>query len=363
MIDLNQYLRLMVSKEASDLFFTTDAPPQIKINGVMRAVGETRLPPGITISLMEELLSDREQAEFRSELEMNFAHEVKGIGRFRVNLMYQRGDVALVFRYILHDIPSIEELGLPPVLNRLVMEKTGLLLVVGSTGSGKSTTLASMIDYRNSTSTGHILTIEDPIEFSHDHKRSMVNQREVGLDTHSYANALLNAMREAPDVIMIGEIRDRATMQEAIRYSETGHLCLATLHSTTASQAIQHVSNFFHDNEVKKINMDLSVNLIGVVAQRLVRDINQEFVPATEILINTPYVSELIASGDHKTLREAIEKSSDKSAHTFDMSLIRLFKEGKITKEAALANAYSRNNLNLQISLGDQDRGQQTFIN
>ena len=363
MIDLNQYLRLMVNKEASDLFFSTNAAPQIKINGVMRAIGETRLPRGETEELAASLLSEKDLIKFKEELEANFAYEVEGLGRFRVNIMYQRGDVALVFRYIRQTIPSVEDLGLPPVLERMVMEKSGLVLIVGATGSGKSTTLASMIDYRNTNSTGHILTIEDPIEFSHPHKRSMVNQREVGIDTHSYGAALMNAMREAPDVIMIGEIRDRATMEEAIRYSETGHLCLATLHSTSAPQAVQHVCNFFDDSEMKKVNMDLSVNLRAVVAMRLVRNLDQEFIPATEILINTPYVSDVIATGDHKALRDAMEKSTDKSAHSFDMCLLRLFKEGKISKETALANAYSRNNLNLQINLGGEDSSSPTFIN
>lgn len=352
MIDLNPYLKLMVTKQASDLFFTTGACVQVKIDGVMRPIGDTRLEPGATEAVTRELLSDEEMAHLKSDLEMNFAHEVDGIGRFRVNIMWQRGDLALVFRYIREEVPSVEELGLPAVLNSLVMEKTGLVLIVGSTGSGKSTSLASMLDYRNTNTTGHILTIEDPIEFSHSHKRSIVNQREVGIDTHSYESALKNAMREAPDVIMIGEIRDRDTMEQAIRYSETGHLCLATLHSTSAPQAIAHVCNFFDDTELRRINMDLSVNLKGVVAQRLVRDTNQKYAPATEVLINTPFVSELIANGDHKSLRDAMENSSDTASHTFDTSLYELYQAGRISRETALANAYSKNNLDLKIRFG-----------
>lgn len=352
MIDLNPYLKLMVTKQASDLFFTTGACVQLKIDGVMRPIGDSRLEPGATAAVVDQLLSAEELELLRCELEMNLAHEVDGIGRFRVNILWQRGDLAIVFRYIREHIPSVVDLGLPSVLNSLVMEKSGLVLIVGSTGSGKSTSLAAMLDYRNSTVTGHILTVEDPIEFSHAHKRSIVNQREVGIDTLSYGQALKNAMREAPDVIMIGEIRDKDTMEQAIRYSETGHLVLATLHSTSAPQAIQHVCNFFDESELRRVNSDLSVNLKGVVAQRLVRDVNQKYAPATEVLINTPYMAELIANGEHNGLREAMESSSDSASHTFDASLLTLFKEGRISRETALQNAYSKNNLDLQIRLG-----------
>lgn len=352
MIDINPYLKLMVNKQASDLFFTTDACVHVKVNGVMRPVGDKRLTSGATQYITEQLLDQEQMSRLNLDLEMNFAHEVPDIGRFRVNILWQRGELALVFRYIREHIPTVEALNLPGFLNSLVMKPNGLVLIVGSTGSGKSTTLASMIDHRNSTATGHILTLEDPIEFSHKHKRSIVNQREVGIDTHSYSSGLMNAMREAPDVIMIGEIRDRNTMEQAIRYSETGHLCLATLHSTSASQAVQHICNFFDDSELRKINMDLSINLQAIVAQRLVRDVDQHFTPVTEVLINTPHVSELIANGDHKDLREAMENSSDDESHTFDVSLYELFQAGRITRETALANAYSRNNLELKIRFG-----------
>lgn len=352
MIDLNPYLKLMVTKQASDLFFTTGACVQLKIDGVLRPIGDDRLEPGATADVVRQLLSPEDLELLKRDLEINFAYEVDGVGRFRVNVLWQRGDLAIVLRYIREQIPSVEELGLPLVLNNLVMEKTGLVLLVGSTGSGKSTSLAAMLDYRNKNVTGHILTIEDPIEFSHAHKRSIINQREVGIDTHSYAHALKNAMREAPDVIMIGEIRDRDTMEHAIRYSETGHLVLATLHSTSAPQAIQRVCNFFDESELRRIHSDLSVNLKGVVGQRLVRDVNQRFAPATEVMINTPYVSELIANGEHKSLREAIESSSDSASHTFDASLFELYQAGRIDRDTALANAYSKNNLDLKIRLG-----------
>lgn len=352
MIDLTPYLKLMVTKQASDLFFTTGACVHLKIDGVLRPVGDNRLEPGATAAVVRQLLADDELDTLKQELEMNFAHERDGVGRFRVNILWQRGDLAIVFRYIREQIPSIDQLGLPQTLNRLVMEKSGLVLVVGRTGSGKSTTLAAMLDHRNANRTGHILTVEDPIEFSHTNKRSIINQREVGIDTHSYEQALKNAMREAPDVIMIGEIRDRNTMEQALRYSETGHLVLATLHSTSAPQAVQHVCNFFDESELRRINADLAVNLKGVVAQRLVIDQQQSYAPVTEVMINTPFISELIASGDHRAIREAMESSSDSATHTFDSSLLELFNAGRISREVALENAYSRNNLDLKIRLG-----------
>jgi len=352
MFDLTPYLKLMVTKQASDLFFTTGACVQLKIDGLLRPVGDNRLEPGSTLSVVQQLVDEEGFRQLQRDLEMNFAFEAEGIGRFRVNIFWQRGELAIVLRYIREQVPSIAQLGLPEVLNRLVMEQTGLVLLVGRTGSGKSTTLAAMVDYRNAHKSGHILTVEDPIEFSHSNKRSIVNQREVGIDTHSYEQALKNAMREAPDLIMIGEIRDRKTMEQALRYSETGHLVLATLHSTSAPQAIQHVCNFFEDSELRRINADLSVNLKGVVAQRLVPDLNQRFAAATEVMINTPFVSELIANGDHKALREAIENSSDSASHTFDSSLFDLFRAGRISRDTALEHAYSRNNLDLQIRLG-----------
>ncbi|MBT00712.1 MAG: type IV pili twitching motility protein PilT [Oceanospirillaceae bacterium] len=351
MLDINQYLKLMVEKQASDLFFSTDAPVQIKIDGLMRPVGEKTLPPGLTHELAYSLMNEHQTQVFESDMEMNFSHNVKELGRFRINVYRQRGDVALVIRFIRNRIPSIQDLNLPDYLQELVMLRSGLVLIVGSTGSGKSTSLASMIEYRNQRATGHILTVEDPIEYIHTNKRSLVNQREVGIDTLSYENALMNGLREAPDVILIGEIRDRHTMEQAIRYSETGHLCLSTLHSNNTTQAVEHIANFFLDTEIKKISQDLSMNLRAIVSQRLVRDINGKYLPATEVLVNTPYVAELIARGDFKRIRETMEQSSDPGTHTFDANLLELYSVGRISEETVLQNADSRNNVTLKMKL------------
>lgn len=351
MLDLNRYLRLMVEKQASDLFFSSGSPVQIKIEGVMRPVGEAALEPGVTQQLAATLMSEQQTRQFESELEMNFSHNVPELGRFRVNIYRQRGDVALVIRFIRNRIPGLEELQLPASLKELVMLRAGLVLLVGATGAGKSTTLASMIEYRNQRTTGHILTVEDPIEYMHTSKRSLINQREVGIDTLSYENGLMNGLREAPDVILIGEIRDRRTMELAIRYSETGHLCLSTLHANNSVQAIEHIANFFVDAELRKVSQDLSLNLRAIISQRLVRDTHKRFVPATEVLINTPFVSELIASGDFKRVREAMEQSSDPNTHTFDESLLELYQAGRISEEELLRNADSRNNVALKMKL------------
>jgi len=351
MLDLNQYLRLMVEKRASDLFFSTDSPVQIKIEGVVRPIGDKPLQPGITSELAESLMTDKQREVFAAEMEMNFSHNPKGVGRFRVNVYRQRGDVALVIRYIRSDIPSLKELNLPDCLQEFVMMRSGLVLVVGATGAGKSTTLASMIEHRNQRASGHILTVEDPIEFIHTNKRSLINQREVGIDTLSYENALMNGLREAPDVILIGEIRDRQTMEQAIRYSETGHLCLSTLHANNSVQAIEHIANFFMDSEQKKICQDLALNLKAIVSQRLVRDTQKRFLPATEVLVNTPFVSELIGRAEFNRIREAIEQSSDPHSHTFDEDLLELFSAGKISEEEVLHNADSRNNVTLKMKL------------
>ncbi|WP_432698241.1 PilT/PilU family type 4a pilus ATPase [Marinobacterium sp. YM272] len=351
MLDLNKYLRLMVEKQASDLFFSTDSPVQIKIEGVLRPIGDKPLEPGVTRELAESMMTDKQREIFDEVMEMNFSHNLKDMGRFRVNIYRQRGDVAMVIRYVRNKIPSLQELNLPESLQDLVMLRSGLVLIVGATGAGKSTSLASMIEYRNQRATGHILTIEDPIEFMHTNKRSLINQREVGVDTLCYENALMNGLREAPDVILIGEIRDRQTMEQAIRYSETGHLCLSTLHANNSVQAIEHIANFFLDSELKKIAQDLSQNLKAIVSQRLVRDVNKKFLPATEVLINTPYISELIGRGDFKEIREAMEQSSDPHTHSFDENLLELYSAGKISEEEVLHNADSRNNVTLKMKL------------
>lgn len=274
-----------------------------------------------------------------------------GLGRFRVNVFMQRSETGMVIRYIKSKIPPLADLGLPPVLERLVMLKRGLVLVTGATGSGKSTTLAAMLNYRNENATGHILTIEDPIEFIHDHKHSIVDQREVGIDTHSYEAALKNAMREAPDVIMIGEIRDRSTMQQAIAYAETGHLCLSTLHASNANQAMERIVNFFPDEAHHQLLMDLSINLAGVVSQRLIPGLTQKLVPAVEVLVQSPYISDLIAKGEIAAIKEAMGHSTGSGMCTFDQALYQLYLEGRISQEETLHNADSRTDLSLRIRL------------
>ena len=349
--DLTPYLRLMAEKNASDLFFTVGAPPNIKIDGETAPLKEPVLNAEQVRDLAYSILSEKQQREFEATMEMNLALGLPGIGRYRVNVYRQRGDVAFALRYITNRIPSIDDLNLPPILRDLIMIPRGLVLVVGSTGSGKSTTLASMIDYRNSVQTGHILTVEDPIEYVHEHRKSMVDQREVGLDTMSYANALKNAMREAPDVIMIGEIRDRETMQAAISYAETGHLCLSTLHANNANQTLDRIVNFFPETAHHQLFVDLSLNLKAVVSQRLLKGLRRKRVPAVEILLNTAYVADLIAKGEIAQVREAMKHGAEQGMQTFDESLYQLYARGRIDYREALEHADSRTDLSLRIRL------------
>ncbi|MGB5253522.1 MAG: PilT/PilU family type 4a pilus ATPase [Sedimenticolaceae bacterium] len=350
-MELAPYLRLMVQRAASDLYFSTGACPHVKINGQTVAIGDKPLNSGDVSGLAYSIMNDEQVREFEGTLECNLAISVQQLGRFRVNVFRQRGDVAMVIRYIKGEIPSIEELYLPQTLKRLILEKRGLILVVGSTGSGKSTTLASMIDYRNQHATGHILSIEDPIEFLHSHKKSVVNQREIGLDSMSYENALKNALREAPDVILIGEIRDAATMQHAIAYAETGHLCLSTLHANNANQALDRIVNFFPDSAHRQLHNDLSLNLRAVVSQRLIPTVDGKRRAAVELLIQTSFTAELIHKGKIHDMKESMEQGNDRGMITFDQSLYDLYSEGAITLEEALNHADSRNNLALRIRL------------
>jgi twitching motility protein PilU len=349
-MDLTTLLIKVIEQKGSDLFISADAPPQIKVEGKTVAVGKKALTAQETHQLAYSIMNDEQMKTFEHDLELNIALNLPNAGRFRVNVFSQRGELALVARYIKSSIPSIDKLGLPLKLQDLIMEERGLLLVVGGTGTGKSTTLASMIDYRARTRSGHILTIEDPVEFIHSHKTGLVNQREVGLDTHSYANALKNAMREAPDVILIGEIRDRETMQHALAYAETGHLCVSTLHASNANQALDRILNFFPETAHSQILMDLSLHLKAIVAQRLCHGIGDKRVAAVEIMTNTPYISDLIQKGKVDVIKEAMTQSKGVQ-QTFDDALYELTCDQKITQEEALRHADSRNNLSLKFRL------------
>lgn len=351
---IDPYLRKMAEKEASDLYFTPGAPPAIKIDGETWPLSKSPLNPELARRLAYSMMSEDQQRDFEREMEMNLGFSREGIGRFRVNIYRQRGEVALVIRYIKADIPAIADLNLPRVLETLMLERKGLILVVGSTGSGKSTTLAAMLDYRNRTKTGHILTIEDPIEYLFQHKKSIVGQREVGLDTLSYENAMREAMREAPDVIMLGEIRDRFTMESAISYADTGHLCLSTLHAVNAYQALDRVINMFPGETKNQILMDLSLNLKAVISQRLLpsKEKKRTRVPAVEIMLNTPYISELIRKGEIHEIRPVIEKGGREGMQTFDQSLYQMYREGRIELQTALDYADSRTDLEWRINFG-----------
>lgn len=360
-MSLSNYLQMMVEHDASDLFFSVGAAVNIKIEGITKPINSDLLPPGAVQVLAFSAIDEDQQKIFEETMELNFGLSVSKVGRFRVNLYRQRGETAMVVRHIKTEIPSIEELHLPLVLKELVMEPRGLVLLVGATDSGKSTTLASMIDYRNTNSTGHILTIEEPIEFIHKHKKSIVDQREVGVDTLSYANALKNAMREAPDVILIGEIRDRKTMQQAIAYAETGHLCLSTLHANNSSQTLDRIINFFPDAARHQLLIDLSQNLRAVVSQRLVPGISGKRVPAVEVMLRSAFVSDLIKKGDIDSLRGAIEQAQGLGMQSFDQSLFELFQEGKISEQQALDNADSKNNLSVKLRLASGRPADESF--
>jgi twitching motility protein PilU len=350
-MELTAYLKVMADKGASDLYLSTGAPLMLKIEGKTGPITQKPLPAGSVKDLAYSIMNDKQRAEFEKNLELDMAVGVNHIGRFRVNVFWQRGEVAMVIRHLRTEIPSLEVLGLPKVLEQLITEPRGLILVVGATGSGKSTTLASMIDYRNSHKTGHILTIEDPIEYTHQHKHSVVNQREVGVDTHSYSEALRRAMREAPDLIMIGEIRDRETMKQALTYAETGHLCIATLHASNVDQTMRRIVNFFPENAHRELFMDLSMHLKAVVAQRLLKGTNGKRVAAVEVMLSSPYIKDLINKGEIDGIGGVMEKSPEQGMKTFDQAIMELYSEGRISEEEGLANADSRHNLEVKMRL------------
>lgn len=349
-IDISRYLKIMAERRASDLFFCAGAPIHMKIEGETAPISELPLTAPEVRALAYSIMNDAQIKAFEGSHELDVGISGKGLGRFRMNVYRQRGDVAIVVRFIPQKIRSVEELNLPLVLNELVMQQRGIILMVGPAGSGKSTTLAAMIDHRNRHQSGHILTIEDPIEFVHTYKKSVVSQREVGVDTNSYTSALIRAMRQAPDVIMIGEIRDRETMEQAISYANSGHLCLSTLHATNANQTIDRILSFFPDTAHKQLFMDLAFNLRAVISQRLVSGVDGKRLPAAEILMNTPYVADLILREEIGTIREAM-KNPEQGMQTFDQALYDLYKRGRITKEEALRHAESQTNLSLQLRL------------
>jgi twitching motility protein PilU len=337
--------KLMSDKQASDMFFTAGAPIQIKINGVVMPINNQNLDPEQCKKICYELMTEAQVKEFETVQEMNFAQSGGELGNFRVNIFRQRNTVAMVVRFVKPDVPSFESLQLPSILKDVIMEKLGLILVVGSTGSGKSTTMASMIDYRNTNRTGHILTIEDPVEFAFKHKKSIVNQREVRVDTQSYANALVSAMREAPDLIMIGEIRDQPTLQNCLLFAQTGHLCMSTLHANNSYNALNRIINFFPREARESLLADLSIALRAVISQRLIRTVDGRRVPAVEVLLNTKHIQDLIMKGEIDRIKEALEQSLSPGSQSFEQALFQLIHSGRISVEEAMAHSDSPTNL------------------
>jgi twitching motility protein PilU len=349
---VNDLLRLMISRNGSDLFLTADFPPAIKVDGKVTKVSPQPLTGQHTLALARAVMNDKQGAEFERTKECNFAIAPQGIGRFRCNAFIQMGNIGLVFRTIPQTLPTIDQLGLPKVMKDISMTKRGLVIMVGATGSGKSTTLAAMVDWRNEHSYGHIITIEDPVEFVHAHKNCIITQREVGLDTEGWEAALKNTLRQAPDVILMGEIRDRETMEHAVAFAETGHLCMATLHANSSNQALDRIINFFPEERRAQLLMDLSLNLKAIVSQRLLpREEGKGRIAAVEIMLNTPLVSDMIFKGEVNELKELMKRSREHGMQTLDQALFDLFEGGHVTYEDALRNADSVNDLRLQIKL------------
>ncbi|MWK57035.1 PilT/PilU family type 4a pilus ATPase [Pseudomonas otitidis] len=350
-MDLPSMLKVLASQDGSDLYLSTGAPPCAKFNGVLKPLSADPLKPGDVARIAESIMDPEQRVEFDRELEMNLAISVPNVGRFRINIFKQRNEVSIVARNIKLDIPRFEDLKLPEVLLKVVMEKRGLVLFVGGTGSGKSTSLAALIDYRNRNSGGHIITIEDPVEYVHRHKKSIINQREVGVDTRSFHAALKNTLRQAPDVILIGEIRDRETMEHALAFADTGHLAISTLHANNANQALDRIINFFPEERRPQLLNDLGNNLKAFVSQRLVRTSDGKRRAAVEVLLGTSTISDLIKRGDFSSIKEIMEKSKALGMQTFDQALFDLVVEGAISEDEAIKNADSANNLRLKLKL------------
>ncbi len=362
-MDFNSLLKMMVHKGASDLFITAGMPPSMKINGRLKPVSQSTLTPEQAREVVLSVMTADQRKEFDTQHECNFAISSSGVGRFRVSAFYQRNHCGMVLRRIETTIPSIEELSLPPVIKNLAMTKRGLIIFVGATGTGKSTSLASMIGYRNQNSTGHIITIEDPIEYVHQHAGCIVTQREVGIDTDSFETALKNTLRQAPDIILIGEIRTRETMDHAIAFAETGHLCLATLHANNANQAMDRIINFFPEERRDQLLMDLSLNLKSILAQQLIPtpDGKGRRV-AVEVLINTPLASDMIRKGEVHNLKDLMKRSNQQGMKTFDQALYELYRDGEITQDDALHYADSANEVRLMIKLKDNEVDSNTAL-
>ncbi len=350
-MEFTDYLRVLAQKDGSDLYLSSGAPPCAKFQGVLKPLAKEPMGAAKLREIADSVMDDEQREKFDAELEMNLAIAVRGVGRFRINIFKQRNDVSIVARNIVTEIPKFDDLRLPEVLKDVVMAKRGLVLFVGGTGSGKSTSLAALIDHRNTNSGGHIITIEDPIEFVHKHKKSIVNQREVGVDTRSFAAALKNTLRQAPDVILIGEIRDRETMEHALAFAETGHLAISTLHANNANQALDRIINFFPEERRTQLLTDLAMNLRAFVSQRLVRTVDGKRAAAVEVLLGTPTIQELILRGELDGIKEIMEKSERLGMRTFDSALFHLYKEGRITLDEAVKNADSANNVRLRIKL------------
>ena len=364
-IEIKKLLKVMVDQDASDLYVMAGAPPGFRINGVIRRLGDQAITPEAAEKLANDLMNDKQRAEFANDMEMNLSSAFSGLGRFRVNIYRQRGTVGMVIRQITTEIASIDDLKLPEIFKDISMTKRGLVLMVGATGSGKSTSLAAMVDWRNSNQAGHIITIEDPVEYIHTHKKCFVTQREVGSDTVSFHAALKNTLRQAPDVILLGEIRDRETMEHAVAFAETGHLAMATLHANNANQALERIINFFPEERHQQVYMNLAMNLKAILSQRLVKTIDGSRVAAIEILINTSRIADLILKGEIDSIKEAMETGAQHGMFTFDQALFNLWNEGIISDVEALRNADSPNNLRLKMKMatleGSKEAGESSI--